>query len=209
MLAGLVVLVGLMIWFRHQIDLEAMHACAEKFDGGVVFLCLTVLPLVGFPVSLLHALAGARFGLPLGMTLVAASIVLQLLASYALVRMAPEFFARRFEQLRRKLPPATHRSLTVFTMLLPGVPYFAQNYVLVVVGVPFTTFFWLSLPIHFLRSIIGIIFGEWSGDLTPTRIVLFVIYGIGITVICGLAFRRLQAQLQNQRPAAGGRKPRG
>ncbi len=209
LIAAAVVVVGLLFWFRDSLDLEKLHAWAEGMNGGLVFLALTVLPLVGFPVSVLHAVAGARFGLPLGMALVALSIALQLVASYGIVRAAPGFFARRFEWLRRRLPPATHRSLTLFTMLLPAVPYFAQNYVLPVVGVPFGIYFVYSLLIHFVRSFSGVIFGEWSGDMTPARMVVFGLYLTGITVACALAFRRLRAQLQSQRPAGNGRKRRG
>lgn len=208
MAAAVVVAVFALWWFTGRMDLAALHARAGEFNGGLVFLALTVLPLVGFPVSVMHAVAGAKFGLPLGTLLVGVSIALQLVASYAIVRAAPEFFARRFDWLRQRLPPATHRSLTLFTMMLPGAPYFAQNYVLAVVGVPFRIFFVYSFLIHFVRSLIGIIFGEWSGDLTPGRIVVFVLYAVVVTLVCALAFRRLRAQLQSPRRAGNGRKRR-
>lgn len=207
-IAAVVVAISALVWYKGGLDLEALHAWAEDMNGALVFLALTVLPLVGFPVSVLHAVAGAKFGLGLGLALVGLSIALQLFASYAIVRAAPDFFARRFDWLRQRLPPATHRSLTLFTMVLPGAPYFAQNYVLAVVGVPFRIFFYYSFPIHFGRSVIGVIFGEWSDDLTPGRIAVFVIYSIVVTVVCGLAFRRLRAQLQSPPRAANGRKRR-
>lgn len=199
---------GVFAWFRGAATLEAMHGWAARLDGGVLFVALTALPMVGFPVSVLHAVSGAKYGLALGLGLVGLSIALQLVASYAVVALAPGFFARRFEGLRRRLPPATHRSLTLFTMLLPGAPYFAQNYVLPVAGVPFGIYFLYGFPIHFIRSVIGVVFGEWSGDMTTGRVVLFVVYAIAITVVCALAFRRLRAQLQNQPPGAGGPMPR-
>ncbi len=110
------------------------------------------------------------------------------------MRLAPHFFAERFAWLRKKFPPATHRSLVLFTLLLPGAPYFAQNYAMAITRVPFWLFFRLALPIAFIRSITGIIFGEWSGDMTPGRITFFVIYTATVMLICGLAFRRLRAQ---------------
>ena len=195
-IAAVVVAIAAVVWYKGGLDLEALHAWAEDMNGALVFLALTVLPLVGFPVSVLHAVAGAKFGLGLGLALVGLSIALQLFASYAI------------DWLRQRLPPATHRSLTLFTMVLPGAPYFAQNYVLAVVGVPFRIFFYYSFPIHFGRSVIGVIFGEWSDDLTPGRIAVFVIYSIVVTVVCGLAFRRLRTQLQSPPRAANGRKRR-
>lgn len=204
-----VVLVAVLVALRNGLTLSWLHERAEEMNGSLALLALAVLPLVGFPVSVLHAVIGARFGLPLGMALVGASIALQLAATYAIVWAAPEFFARRFEWLRQRLPPATHRPLTLFTLVLPGAPYFAQNYVLAVVGVPFRTFAAYAFPIHFARSLIGVIFGEWSGHMTPVRIGVFVAYAITVTLVCGLAFRRLRAQLRSQPRAADGRKPRG
>lgn len=194
--AIVVVLVVLALFYR-RIDIEAMHAWAANMNGLVVFAALTFLPMVGFPVSVMHAVTGARFGVAVGLGLVGISIFLQLLASYALVRFAPEFFSRRMAPFRKRLPRGAHRPLTQFTMLLPGVPYFAQNYVLPLVGVPLGTYLVWGTALHLVRSIIGIIFGDVSGDLTPGRIAGFACYGIAITLACGWAFRRLRAQLKD------------
>ena len=96
-------LVALALLYR-QIDMPALHRRAEAVNGTFVFALMTVLPLAGFPVSITHAVAGVRFGFGYGMVLVAASIVLQLLASYALVKALPGLFAHRLEPLRRRLP---------------------------------------------------------------------------------------------------------
>lgn len=191
-----------------QIDIAAFHRRAEGINGPLIFLLMTLLPLVGFPVSVTHAVAGVRFGLPLGIALVSLSIVLQLLASYGLVKLAPKLFARRMESFRKRLPKAAYTPLTQFTMLLPGVPYFAQNYVLPVVGVPLGTYLLWSVPIHIVRSIVGIAFGDMSDDMTPLRIAGFVTYFVVITVTCTWSFRRLQAKMKDPRSKAGGRKRR-
>lgn len=193
------------IVFRDQLNLRNLHAHALELNPGMVLLSLFTLPLVGFPVSIMHAVTGAKFGMPLGMTFVGLSIAFQLFASYGIVRLWPHFFAERFAWLRKKLPPATHRSLVLFTLLLPGAPYFAQNYTLAIARVPFWLFFRFAFPIAFGRSMIGVIFGEWSGHLTPGRIAFFVIYTATIMLICGLAFRRLRAQLRNPPRAGNGR----
>lgn len=209
LLAAVVLAVGGWWWARGRTDLQVLHAHALEFNGALVFLALVLLPLAGFPVSVLHAIAGAKFGVVWGLVLVGVSIALQLVASYGIVRLAPEFFARRFEWLRQRLPPATHRALTVFTMLLPGAPYVAQNYVLPVVRVPFGIYFGYGLPLHFGRAIIGVVFGEWAGDMTGRRTLAFVVYSVLITLTCAWAFRRLRARLNSPRPAAGGPTPRG
>jgi len=198
--------VALVLVYR-QIDVAALHRRAEGVNGVVVFALMTLLPLVGFPVSVTHAVAGVRFGLPLGIALVSLSIVLQLLASYALVKAAPRFFAQRLASLRARLPRTAHTPLTLFTMLLPGVPYFAQNYVLPLAGVPLGTYLRWSIPIHIARSIVGIAFGDMSGDLTPARLAGFAAYAVFITVACTWSFRRLQRRMKDPPPVAGGPRP--
>lgn len=190
-----------LLWFFGRTHLAQLHARAGEFHGGIVFLALMVLPLAGFPVSVLHALAGAKFGWPLGLALVTVSIAFQLVASYFIVRAAPGFFARRFAWLRGHLSGTVtaHRSLTLFAMLLPGAPYFAQNYVVAGAGVPFGIYFGYSFIIHVVRSVVGVVFGEWSGDLTASRAALFAIYTVAITLACGLAFRRLRSQWRSPR----------
>lgn len=200
--------IGVALLYR-QIDIDAIHHRAEGLNGVLVFVLMTVLPLVGFPVTVTHAVAGMRFGLPLGLTLVAVSITLQMLASYALVKLLPGFFASRLSSLRRRLPHAAHTPLTIFTMLLPGVPYFAQNYVLPLVGVPLAPYLLWGVPIHLARSVVGLAFGDMSDDLTPARLAGFAAYFVVITITCAWSFRRLQAQMKNPRPKAGGRKRRG
>src|SRR3982750_3335339 len=73
-----------LIALKAGLDLPALHDRAKEMNAGLVLLALAVLPLVGFPVSVLHAVTGARFGLPVGMAWVALSIALQLAASYAI-----------------------------------------------------------------------------------------------------------------------------
>jgi uncharacterized membrane protein YdjX (TVP38/TMEM64 family) len=205
-IGGIVVTVLALLVIFGRTWLAGLHDRAAELNGPALVAALTLLPLIGFPVSVLHALTGARFGWAVGMAIVAASIAVQMTASYAIVRLAPDFFARRFAWLRERLPPGTHRSLTLFTILLPGAPYFAQNYTLAVAGVPFRLFFSYAFPLNVGRSFIGLIFGEWSGNLTPGRMTFIAVYAAGIMLACGLAFRRLRAQLKSRRPAAGGRK---
>jgi uncharacterized membrane protein YdjX (TVP38/TMEM64 family) len=195
--AALAVCIGLGFLYR-MIDVQALHERAQHMNGFAVFAVMTVLPMFGFPVSILHVAAGVRFGTGLGLVLTTLSILIQLLASYALVKAAPDFFSRLVEPLRKRLPKAAHTPLTQFTMLLPGAPYFAQNYVLPLVGVPLGTYLLWSFPLHVVRSIVGVIFGHESADLTPMKLVGFGIYSVAIGLTCAWSFRRLQRQMKDQ-----------
>lgn len=201
------VAIGLALVYRGT-DIGALHQEAGRVNGVAVFVAITLAPMFGFPVSVMHAVAGVRFGLGLAVPLVALSILLQLLGSFALVRMAPAFFAKHLEPLRERLPQAAHTPLTQFTLLLPGAPFFAQNYVLPLVGVPLRTYLGWALPLHLARSLVGILFGQMSAELTAERVIGFVCYFVVLILACSWAFRRLRLRLQGQQPVAGGRTRR-
>lgn len=194
-IAAVVVCVGLAVLSRY-ITIDMVHEQADRLNGFVAFLLLTVLPLVGFPVSVLHVAAGIRFGTGLGLALVALSIVLQLLASYVLVHSFRRKFAQRLAPVREKIPRGAHGAMCLFTMLVPGVPYFAKNYVLPLLGVPLSTYLIVCVPIHVARSSVAIFLGDKSDELTPARITGLVIY-FALTVLASWwMFRRLRSQLE-------------
>ena len=205
---GILIILGLiaLTLLYRQIDVEALHRRAENLNGFMIFVLMTVLPLAGFPVSICHAIAGVRFGMAWGLLLVSVSIILQLLASYGLVKAAPKFFEQRLEPWRKRVPQGAHTPVTQFTMLVPGVPYFVQNYILPLIGVPLRPYLIWAGIIHILKSIVGIAFGHMSDDFTPLRITGFVAYAILITVATAFAFRRLQARMKDPPPTAGDRK---
>lgn len=191
-------------WVRHPDALEHLHRTIAGLDAGLVVLALVVLPLVGVPVSVMHAVTGARFGLAVGFFLVAGSILVQLAMSRVLVRVAARWCSRRIESVRRRLPPAAHPTLALFVLLLPGAPFWAQNYTLAIAGVPRRIYYGYSLPFHVARSVIGVVFGGWSSHLTPLRCTVIALYAAGVIVACSLAFRRLRCRLRDQPPAEDG-----
>jgi uncharacterized membrane protein YdjX (TVP38/TMEM64 family) len=206
----LIVIAVLAIALYRQIDMEAVHAYAARLNGAVAFALLTVLPLLGFPASVLHVAAGIRFGAALGLALVSLSILIQLLASYALVRVWRPHFerARWLRKLRARIPEGAHASVSVFTVLLPGAPYAAINYVLPLVGVPLRTFVLCAWPLHTLRSTITVALGHHSAHLTVTRLVVLIAYALTILGASWWMYHRLQSQFSGRPPAAGDRKPR-
>ena len=115
---------AVLILVHQLIDIEAVHARAEELNGWVAFGFLAILPLVGFPVSVLHIAAGIRFGAGWGMLIVSGSILLQLLASYAIVHHWRDWLekTRWIRRLRERVPEGAHTSICVFTVLLPGAP---------------------------------------------------------------------------------------
>jgi uncharacterized membrane protein YdjX (TVP38/TMEM64 family) len=194
-----------------QIDVHEVHRSAERMPAWVAFALLAVLPLIGFPASVLHIAAGIRFGAPLGLALVSASIALQLVASFGIVRLWRDRFerARWVKKVRKRIPQSSHASICVFTVLLPGAPYTAINYVLPLLGVPLRTFVLCCLPLHTLRSTVTVVFGDQSDTLTPGRLAALVAYALMILGASWLMYRRLRRQFEGQPATADDPKRRG
>jgi len=203
---AVVVLVGVIALYS-RIDVHRVHDYFQTWPGWAMFLAIVFLPLIGFPVSVLHVIAGMRWGPRWGIALVSFSILLQLLASYALVTLFRKPFERQFASLQARLPTAAHGPMTLFTLLLPGVPYFAKNYVLPIAGVPIGTYLLWAFPIHTFRSTIAVIFGHESDQLTPWRIAGFAAYAIAVTLSFAWAFRRLRGAVGDRPPAVSGPTP--
>jgi uncharacterized membrane protein YdjX (TVP38/TMEM64 family) len=191
-----------------RVDIESVHQRAADFNGVLAFSLLVVLPLVGFPASLLHIAAGIRFGAPVGLALVSLSILIQIVISHSVVRIWRKRFerARWVKKIRERIPDGAHASVCGFTVLLPGVPYAAVNYILPIVGVPLRTFILCAWPLHTLRSTVTVVFGDQSAHLTATRLVVLIAYALMILGASWWTYRRLQSQFEGPSPAAGGRK---
>lgn len=204
---GFALIIGLFSYFG---DIDAVHAAADRLNPFAAFALLAILPLFGFPASILHIVAGIRFGGKLGLLLVSLSILLQLFASYAIVKLWRDRLDRSkwLRQVRERLPEGTHSSICVFTVLLPGAPYSAINYVLPLIGVPLRTFILCCWPLHTLRSTITVFFGDQSDRLSPARLAVLVVYALSIFAVSWWMYRRVRSQLEGPPSAAGDRKPR-
>ncbi len=202
-LAGLVALA--LLWGR--LDIDDLHTRAKALPAAVVIAAISLLPLIGFPVSWLHLIAGVRFDFLGGIAVVAVTSVLHHVLGWILVRVLP---ARLFERLapwREKLAGAGHRDATVLCCLLPGMPYTVQLYLLPVLGTPLPLMFGLSAALHTARAVVTILFGDMSDDLSPPRIAALVAYYAILFTISTLALRRLRRTLANRRADPPGALP--
>lgn len=186
---------GALSFFWSQLDIADLHARAKSLSGLGVIAAITFLPLVGFPVSWLHLIAGVRFDFLGGMLVVAVTSVLHHVLGWALVRILPARFFSRLAPWREKLRGAGHRDATLLCCLLPGMPYTVQLYLMPVIGVPFRLMFGLSAALHTARAVVTILFGDISDDLTPPRIATLVAYYVILFSVSALALRSLRRSL--------------
>jgi uncharacterized membrane protein YdjX (TVP38/TMEM64 family) len=196
--AALVVALGL-LW--RQVDVNGLHARAKALPAFAVIAAIALLPVVGFPVSVLHLVAGVSFDFWVGILVVALTGVLHAVLAWALVRVLPRRFFQRLDPWREKLRGAGHRDATLLCCLLPGVPYTVQIYLLPVLGTPSRLMFVLSPVLHTVRAVVTILLGDMGDDLTPSRIAAVAAYYVVLFAVSAFALHHLRRSL-NARPSS-------
>jgi len=184
-----------------RIGIDEIHARAQDLPGWAGFASVTLLPLVGFPLSILHVAAGVRFGIGGGIAVVAGATFIQTILAWALVLLIPRVFERRLSAWKDRIPETSHRNMIILCSLLPGLPYTVQLYLLPLIGVPLRLLLIWAVPIHTIRAIISIAGGDMSDDITVTKVVFFVVYYAVIFSACVITVRRLQGQYRAPKPA--------
>jgi uncharacterized membrane protein YdjX (TVP38/TMEM64 family) len=169
---------------------EAVRAFKQEAGPFTFFAAMAVLPALGFPLTPFFVMAGATFGARIGLvgSVIALSLNLAIcfwIARSGLRRILLALFARfnyeipDFEREAR----GTLRFVALVKMA-PGVPGFAKNYILGLVGVPFWTFFLCSLLFTGAYAAALTLLGESLGehDLTRTLVsaVVLLVLAIGV-----------------------------
>lgn len=170
--AGLAAVAAL--WGR--IDLETWHARAESLPALGVLGPLCLLPLAGFPVSWLHLIAGARFGIVGGLAAVAVTTCAHHALAWLLVRILPRRLFKRLRPWQEKVRHLGYRDAVTLSCLLPGMPYTASLYLLPLIGVPAPLLLGLTTLLHTARAAVTVLLGEFSDELTPTRLAFLAVY---------------------------------
>ena len=182
--------IGLVLLQRH-LDLAQIHTRAQALPGLAVVAAIAVLPLIGFPVSVLHLVAGVRFGFLGGIGVVAFTGIIQHVLGWVLVRYLPARLLARLAPWRAKLAGSGHLNATLICCLIPGMPYTLPLYLLPALGVPFPLLFGLAPLIHTARALVTILLGEMSDDLTPMRLFALLVYYLVLIVLSGWFLRHL------------------
>jgi uncharacterized membrane protein YdjX (TVP38/TMEM64 family) len=185
------VIIMLTVFWQH-LDIDDLHRRAQSLSALPVIVAIVVLPLIGFPVSWLHLIAGVRFGFAHGLMVVAFTTMAQHMLGWLLVRVLPRRWFSRILPWREKLRGAGHRDATLLCGLLPGMPYSVQLYLLPIIGVPLYLLIGLSTTLHTGRAIVTILLGDHSEDLTPGRVTALIIYYILLISVCWFALRHLR-----------------
>lgn len=187
-LAGL----GAVLLLWRQIDMAEVHRRAKDLPAIGVLSLMSLLPLVGFPVSWLHLAAGVRFGFGGGLAAVAFTTFGQHLLGLVLARALPGNLFGFVEPWKRRLSAASQADAVVLCCVLPGMPYSVQLYLLPLVGTPLPLLLLLSPALHTLRAVVTILLGDVSDELSATRAAMLVGYYGLLFVVSAITLRRLR-----------------
>lgn len=132
------------------------------------FSAMALLPAVGAPVMPFNLTAGSAFGEQLGMPLVVAlallAITINFTLTYALARRAMKpLLERLMKRMGYALPAMEAGDLTDLAVVLrvtPGTPFFIQNYLLGIAGVPFGKYFLVSVIVTWIYTTAFVLFGD-------------------------------------------------
>ena len=156
------------------------------------FGAMALLPEAGFPLSVFSLSAGVLMGPQIGLgwavagTLISLGINMALtywLARYAL-RPLLEGLVRKLGYGLPQVAKENQLGLTVLCRITPGPPFFVQNYLLGLAGVPFWTYLWVSWLIQGMYAVAMVVFGEalmqGSGKVVFLAVSVLVAISVGI-----------------------------
>jgi uncharacterized membrane protein YdjX (TVP38/TMEM64 family) len=156
------------------------------------FAAMALLPAAGFPIMVFSLSAGVFMVPQIGLGWAIAGVVLSLgvnisltywLARYAL-RPLLEGLVRKLGYGLPQVAKENHMSLTLLCRITPGPPFFVQNYLLGLAGIPFWTYLWVSWLIAATYSVAMVVFGDslmqGSGKVVFFAVSIFVAITVAI-----------------------------
>ncbi|HUG10923.1 MAG TPA: VTT domain-containing protein [Opitutaceae bacterium] len=204
-LAVVLVALAVLAWFALRgIDLRAAAETAINWlrEAGpwVFFTAMAILPAFGAPISVFTLVAGPAFGLAISIPAAAAAMLVNMTINYWIARRwlrpAVEWFFRRTSYKIPRSKAENHRMLTVLVRLTPGLPYFAQGYVLGLAEVRFWVYLPISFAIQYLFALGFLIFGE---ALMKGRVGM-IVAAVTLLVVATLAFQLLRRRYARGNP---------
>lgn len=168
-------------------------------------LAAAVLPLLGFPVTVVYLAVGARFGVPLGLAIVAGCTVVHLLMSFALAHWAARPVRRLCAACGWRLPQASGDVAWPFACwlaLLPGVSYTLKNLIAPSAGVPLRIYLGAFLPLHVASAVVGLALGGATIRFSWSLAALIVVYGLALFALTRTLARRVRRAAPKRRRQA-------
>jgi uncharacterized membrane protein YdjX (TVP38/TMEM64 family) len=184
-------------WFSW--DREAVLAWKRSASPPLFFAAMAILPALGLPLTPFYIVAGATFGVPIGLLGSMIALAVNLTLSYFIARSIPQAWLEGvLSRFGTKLPAFDERSgairFSVLVKLTPGVPMLLKNYLLGLSGVPFNVYLATSLVTALLYAVPLMILGNSLFDHDWSRSTVAIVVGLAAGAGVWLWRRRSRRQ---------------
>ena len=197
-LAAALAVVGLALVVWSVWDHRALMAWIERTRPLPFFSLMAILPAIGVPVTPLFVLAGARFGITIGMVGSLIALAANLAGCYWIARRMRPFFESLLRRFSFRLPniEKSGKSRIRFVMAVkfaPAVPAFVKHYALGLAGVPFGIYLGLSMLITGVYAVLLVALGESLLDHKIDRAVWVALAALALVLFAWWRSRRKRA----------------
>ncbi len=184
--ALLLALVGWFLW-EHRADLsrETLVNRGRELHAAWFIAAYFILPVFGFPISILNLLAGVRFGMGGGMLLISGGTIFHHIAAYRITHgWLREPVRAWLEKTGRGIPPIRKDHQVLLTAIfaaIHGPPYAPKLYLLALADIPFRIYLWVGAPIYILFCLVPVGAGSAVTDFSPKW--LFALSALSIVMV--------------------------
>jgi uncharacterized membrane protein YdjX (TVP38/TMEM64 family) len=163
------------------------------------FAAMALLPAFGFPITVFSLTAGVLFvpQIGLGWTLVGALLALgsNMALTYWMARYALRpLLGGIVRKLGYGLPEVSrenHLGMTLLFRIMPGPPFFAQNYILGLAEIRFWTYLWVSWLIQGFFAVAMVVFTDRLMQGSGKVIFLSVSVFVAVMIVIKMVVRRI------------------
>lgn len=188
-LTAVVAAAGVYFYRQGELTEENMKQIGAALPAWLFFPAYFILPLFGFPISIVLLASGLKYGFAASVAIAAAGMAFHTFCAW---HIAHGYFRQPLEswlsRTRFDLPAIPERHQIWFTALfvsVPGLPYAVKLYSLALTNLPFCRYVAIVWFFHVLNSILFIGLGAAAGAV-DSRLML-ALGGLAV-VMCGLTY---------------------
>jgi len=187
----LVLVMGIAYMLFGQAAVEYARDVAQRtMDYGrenklAFYIMLAILPAIGAPVSPFVFAAPVLHGMVVAVIGTAIAYTVSLSLGYWLANsLARPAIAKLLGWMGHEAPTFSkkHYQTTLLVRFTPGLPYFIQNFILGIGGIPFWKYMLVSWPACFLIALAFMFMGETvaEGNIAFIMLALFLLLVVGV-----------------------------
>lgn len=181
-LIAAILLIAITAWYiygHHQEwSRERIMAYGKGLPVGWFLFAFAVLPLLGFPISILLVLMGIRFGMGWGMAIAAGGVAIHHVAAFYLTHgWFRTKLRQKLEASGYGIPKIDEKRRVWYTILfaaIHGPPYALKLYLLALTEIPFRIYFLAGAPIYWLFCLVPIGAGSAVMSFDPTWVYILI-----------------------------------